>query len=67
MPQMDAALDVANVERIAEYIAAQTDTQYLLVTHRPQVTSQLIIIINISQLPAQLLGDRPAAARGHGS
>lgn len=36
-PQVDAALDTANVERIAEYLAAQRGAQYLLVTHRPQV------------------------------
>ncbi len=36
---MDAALDTANVERIAEYLAAQRGAQYLLVTHRPQVGS----------------------------
>lgn len=35
--QIDAALDTANVERIADYLAAQHGAQHLLVTHRPQV------------------------------
>lgn len=45
--EIDAALDTANVERIADYLAAQHDAQYLLVTHRPQMYERAGVITGV--------------------
>ena len=36
--EIDSALDTSNASRVADYISSQKGAQYLVVSHKPQVT-----------------------------
>ncbi|MDY6310470.1 MAG: chromosome segregation protein SMC [Cyanobacteriota bacterium] len=50
LDEVDASLDAMNVERIAEMIKKQSnDTQFLVVTHKPQMVAEAHRVIGVTQ------------------
>lgn len=43
--EIDSALDTSNASRVADYIASQTEAQYLVVSHKPQVQCCALFLI----------------------
>ncbi|KAK9828821.1 hypothetical protein WJX72_002267 [[Myrmecia] bisecta] len=48
--EIDCALDTANAARVADYICSQTNAQYLVVSHKPQVYERASCLVGVYTL-----------------